>query len=458
MGDTGLILSLPTESVAIKAVIASVAAVLLARVLLQRGLRVPRVRALAALVPSVALALVVVLSADPTSLPLLWVPVDAVDALPVPVRDSYLTFAPIATPLLLGSWAVVALARIGVRVVRLRRTGRTAARAVAAGAVVPARIRASVAVLASRMRVPVPEVALVEECRGGAGVVGIRRPVLLLDRDLVAALDARELEGVLAHELAHVRRRDNLLALACGIVRDVFFFVPGGRWALRQLHGEREVAADTMAVTCTRRPGALASGLLKAIERGTATASTCAALLPAGTSLVERVERLCDDRPAPTRTRSGLELGAVVTACTVAVTAAAQLPALVSGADGERDAIGVMWTASAEPIGAGTADAPPAEARAFNVYRGTRIDRTPVGSSAVAVPDDADEVRPEVLRACGEEGVCLEPPVVYSLGMAPRPRVRTGVDLSDRWRVEPVVSTADEGIRVFWFQRLDGAR
>jgi beta-lactamase regulating signal transducer with metallopeptidase domain len=457
VGDTGLILSMPTESVAIRAIVASVAAVLLARMLLQRGLRVPRVRALAALVPSIALVVVVVLFADLRSLPVLWVPVDAVDALPVPVRDSYLTFAPLATPLLLGSWLAVALVRIVLRVSRLWRASRAAQRFLAAGVAVPAPIRVTVAVLASRMRVAVPEIAIVEDCRGGAGVVGIRRPVLLLDRDLVAALDHRELEGVLAHELAHVRRRDNLLALACGLVRDVCFFVPGGRWALRQLHGEREVAADTLAVGHTRRPGALASGLLKAIERGTATASTCAALLPAGTSLVARVERLCDDRPAPSRTRSGLEVGAVVTAVTVAVATAVQVPAMVSGAEGERDALGVMWTSV--PAATATDEAAPLpESRAFGVYRGSRIDRTPPPAGAVTVVDDADEVRPEVLRACGTLGQCADADVSYSLGIAPRPRVRTGVDLSGLWRVEPVVSTGNEGLSVFWFQRVDGAR
>ena len=100
--------------------------------------------------------------------------------------------------------------------------------------------------------------AVLPTCPGGALVVGTRQPVVLIGQDLLDRLDDAELEGVLAHELAHVRRRDNLVSAALGAARDLTFFVPGGGWAVRQLHRERELAADQVAVAATGRPGALA--------------------------------------------------------------------------------------------------------------------------------------------------------------------------------------------------------
>jgi Zn-dependent protease with chaperone function len=108
--------------------------------------------------------------------------------------------------------------------------------------------------LATALGIAVPRLAVVASCPGGAYVAGARRPVIVLGRDLLDQLDDAELEGVLAHELAHVKRRDNLVAIGLGALRDLVFFVPGGGWAVRQLHRERELAADQVAVGVTDRP------------------------------------------------------------------------------------------------------------------------------------------------------------------------------------------------------------
>jgi beta-lactamase regulating signal transducer with metallopeptidase domain len=451
--DTGLLLSLPTESIAFRVVIASVAAVLLARLLLRAGLRVPRVRAVTALVPSIALVAVLAIFWAEMALPALWVPVDAVDALPVPVRDTYLTFAPMAAPLMLGLWVGVASARIGVRTARLVLTYRRTRRRFHAGRAVPNHVHRTVARVARRMRVSIPPVAMVDDLSGGATVVGLRRPVLVIDGGLVAALDGQELEGVVAHELAHVRRHDNLMALAVGVVRDLFWFVPGGRWASRLLHAERELAADSLAVDITRRPAALASGLLKVIEGGRPDVA-CAALMPRG-SLVARVEHLIDDREPVGRMRSSAELLAVSLVVTLAVAAAAEVPVAVSGA-GQREALALLWTAV--PTAAEEVPADDVPDRAFSLYRSTSIDTStdPVRRIAL-IDDEPDMVRPEVLWACGEEGVgCpVEGQELWSLGLRPKPVVRIDQNLVDRWHVEPVVSTAEDGLSVFWFERLD---
>ena len=64
--------------------------------------------------------------------------------------------------------------------------------------------------------------------------------------DLVEQLDTRELEGLLAHELAHIARRDVPLNVAIGVIRDLTFFVPPLHLAARWLRQEQEHAADDL--------------------------------------------------------------------------------------------------------------------------------------------------------------------------------------------------------------------
>jgi len=108
---------------------------------------------------------------------------------------------------------------------------------------------------------------LVPACPGGAFAAGVRRPVVALDPALVEALDTRELEGLLAHELAHLRRHDPLLCAVVGVFRDLTFFLPPVALAARWLRSEQEESADEVAARLTARPASLASSILKVWDR-----------------------------------------------------------------------------------------------------------------------------------------------------------------------------------------------
>ncbi len=92
---------------------------------------------------------------------------------------------------------------------------------------------------------------------------GLRRPTLLLSTWMLEQLDRGELESVLAHELAHVARRDFLVVWLATMLRDAFFYLPTSRIAYRQLQCEKELACDDLAVGLTHHPLALASALAK---------------------------------------------------------------------------------------------------------------------------------------------------------------------------------------------------
>jgi len=76
------------------------------------------------------------------------------------------------------------------------------------------------------------------------GVVGWLRPILLLPADILKRLTPPQLEAVLAHELCHVRRRDNLTSAIHMLVEAIFWFHPLVWWISARLVEERERACD----------------------------------------------------------------------------------------------------------------------------------------------------------------------------------------------------------------------
>ena len=79
-------------------------------------------------------------------------------------------------------------------------------------------------------------------------VIGHLKPVLLLPAGLVSGLPADEVEALLAHELAHVLRRDYLVNVLQSLVDILFFFHPGMRWISAAVRQEREHCCDDFAV------------------------------------------------------------------------------------------------------------------------------------------------------------------------------------------------------------------
>lgn len=441
--DVNLVLQVPTESLAVRVVVASAVAVLGARLLLRSGLRVPRIRVIAALLPAVALTIVAAVAWGSAQLPLVLAPTEA-GGLPIRVGGDYLNVAPLTAPVLIGVWFLVAGWRIVLRLRRHRQARREATDAFRRRSTGSPRIREMVVRIAGQLGVSPPRVALTSGCPGGATVVGIRHPVVLVDEELAARLDPLELEGVLAHELAHVRRRDNLVAVVLGFVRDLAFFVPGGRWALRQLHAERELAADQVAATVTGRPGALASGLLKVLEAGHPQAA-CAALVPRGT-LVGRVQHLVAEERAGGWLRGGLELLLVAAVGAFAVMGAVQVPSLVRDG-GAREGLIVLWHSEADRPVTDDHDST-STGRVFPVYRDSHMVSADQEVATPLMDDSPDEMRPSSLRAC-EAGVRCPGRRDTGLGLRPRPAaLRPSAHLIAQWNATPVVAN-DQGLSIY---------
>jgi len=200
---------------------------------------------------------------------------------------------------------------------------------------------------AARMGVRPPRVLEVPACPGGAFATGVVRPVVGVDAALVAALDDRELEGLVAHELAHLRRRDPLMWVLVGVFRDATFFLGPISLAMRWLHREQEESADEAAAVATRRPAALASSILKVWERreGAARVRVACAAVPVRAAgllrgprspaddIAQRVERLIAGPQVLPRWRNAAEALLATTVIAAATVTATTLPELVGNGD-----------------------------------------------------------------------------------------------------------------------------
>ncbi|HXB09104.1 MAG TPA: M56 family metallopeptidase [Puia sp.] len=83
-------------------------------------------------------------------------------------------------------------------------------------------------------------------------VVGFLKPVVLVPIGMLAHLPGDQVESILLHELAHIRRRDHLFNLVQHLVDTLFFFNPAIVWVSSLIRAERENCCDDIAIRETR--------------------------------------------------------------------------------------------------------------------------------------------------------------------------------------------------------------
>jgi bla regulator protein BlaR1 len=123
------------------------------------------------------------------------------------------------------------------------------------------------------------------------GVFGIWRPVLLWPRSISERLDDRQVEAILAHEVAHVRRRDNLAAALHMIVQALFWFYPVVWWLGARLVDERERVCDVEVVRLGSDPQVYAESILQTCQFYLESPLVCVAGVT-GSNLKRRIEEI----------------------------------------------------------------------------------------------------------------------------------------------------------------------
>ena len=127
------------------------------------------------------------------------------------------------------------------------------------------------------------------------GVFGIFRPVLLLPAGITGHLGSAHLEAILAHELCHVRRRDNFWAALHMLVQTLFWFHPLVWWIGGRLVDERERACDEEVLQRGSQPQIYAESILKTCQFYLASPKVCVSGVT-GADLKERIVRIMSRR------------------------------------------------------------------------------------------------------------------------------------------------------------------
>ena len=121
-------------------------------------------------------------------------------------------------------------------------------------------------------------------------VVGWLRPAILLPIAALASLSPLQIEAILAHELAHIRRHDYAVNLLQTIAETLLFYHPAVWWVSNRIRVEREHCCDDIAVAICGDPVSYAQALAE-LETWRTT-STTMALAATGGSLLDRVRRI----------------------------------------------------------------------------------------------------------------------------------------------------------------------
>ncbi|GAA3946183.1 M56 family metallopeptidase [Hymenobacter algoricola] len=218
-------------------------------------------------------------------------------------------------------------------------------------------------------------------------VAGHLKPVILLPLGTVLGLTQLQLEAILAHELAHIARRDYLMNILQSVAEILFFYHPAAWFITASLRTERENCCDDEATAICGDPLTLARALAALAEMGhDVTPVPRLALSAVGTdgSLLGRIKRLVQRRAAPTFSEGVMAAlvvmgGLVLLGLTAAVSMAsprpwadqaqAELAGLVTAADN------TLWLHSLEAMHQDTLPPLPAAGAPRSVAQGDDKDK-----------------------------------------------------------------------------------
>lgn len=135
--------------------------------------------------------------------------------------------------------------------------------------------------------------------------LGFLKPLILLPVAMVTQLTTAQIEAILVHELAHIRRKDYLLNLLTTLMELLFFFNPFTRLLIAQLKKEREHCCDDAVLEFRYDPHTYVSALLSLARQHQQANLALAAIGGGGEQLLlQRAKKILqqkrtDDRPGP---------------------------------------------------------------------------------------------------------------------------------------------------------------
>jgi beta-lactamase regulating signal transducer with metallopeptidase domain len=127
-------------------------------------------------------------------------------------------------------------------------------------------------------------------------VIGHLKPVILMPAGLLTGLPVKQIEAVLLHELAHIRRHDYLVNLVQTICETVYFFNPGLLWISALLRDEREHCCDDIALGQTGNKKEFIQALISFKEHAMYNYPSAVAFPGKKNQLLQRVSRIINNK------------------------------------------------------------------------------------------------------------------------------------------------------------------
>ena len=131
---------------------------------------------------------------------------------------------------------------------------------------------------------------------------GILKPVILIPSALLFQMSPTQLEAIIAHEMAHIKRHDYLVNLIQSILEMLFFFHPVFWWINHEAKKQREMACDEMAIALGANPKDLAYGLANVINHAQNHAPEMAmAAAKKQNPTLDRIKKIMGVKTSPTQ-------------------------------------------------------------------------------------------------------------------------------------------------------------
>jgi HEAT repeat protein/beta-lactamase regulating signal transducer with metallopeptidase domain len=177
--------------------------------------------------------------------------------------------------------------------------------------------------LCDQLRAPRPARLLESALVKVPMVVGWLRPVILMPASALTGLSPQQLEAIIAHELAHIRRHDYLINLLQAVVETLLFYHPAVWWISRRIRQEREHCCDDLAVAVCGDSLTYARALLEMEQLRAAGPQL--AMAANGGLLMNRIQRLVVAQPKHANRFGGLFAGVITLTTLISAVAGAQI-------------------------------------------------------------------------------------------------------------------------------------
>jgi beta-lactamase regulating signal transducer with metallopeptidase domain len=280
---------------------------------------------------------------------------------------------------------------------------------------------------------PAPMPVLASPSLMEPGLVGFLRPVLVVPETLPGRLTRSEIEAILAHEISHLDRRDNLSAATHMLVEALFWFHPLVWWIGARLIDERERACDEAVVAAGHDRAAYARGLVESCRLYLQSPLSCVAGA-SGSTLATRVETIMNAPPSSPLSPLKKALLLAAGACAFATPVAAGLLTSPEA----RKAVGRVTAAAAGRLGS-PASIPAPDSQPAGPVLVAR--NQPVVAPALTVARlDAPQARlsHDIAAPAAVGAVAPDPaPVQLAVATPPRPAASTP-------RPAPLAATPDD--------------